>query len=117
LPTSLCHWQASRVTTRQAPVMKADKQSTESPDRLRGSARIYRSSIKIDVPNIVSMSAYVDLTLPGSAGLCVHTIHHPIYLLSNASLCSLEGWVDAIRLVCTIFTQGKSDILASILTG
>lgn len=62
-------------------VMKADKQSTESPDRLRGSARIYRSSIKIDVPNIVSMSAYVDLTLPGSAGLCVHTIHHPIYLV------------------------------------
>ncbi|RWW43585.1 hypothetical protein BHE74_00050729 [Ensete ventricosum] len=61
--------------------MKADKQSTEIPDRLQGSARIHRSSIKIDVLNIVSMSAYADLTLPGSLGLCVHSIHHPIYLI------------------------------------
>uniref|UniRef100_A0A0E0CU26 Uncharacterized protein n=1 Tax=Oryza meridionalis TaxID=40149 RepID=A0A0E0CU26_9ORYZ len=30
---------------------------------------------------------------------------------------SLDGWLDAIRLVYTIFARGKSDVLAGIITG
>lgn len=29
---------------------------------------------------------------------------------------SLDGWLDAIRLVYTIFARGKSDVLAGIIT-
>lgn len=30
---------------------------------------------------------------------------------------SLDGWLDAIRLVYTIYARGKSDVLAGIITG
>jgi hypothetical protein len=30
---------------------------------------------------------------------------------------ALDGWLDAIRLVYTIFARGKSDVLAGIITG
>ena len=30
---------------------------------------------------------------------------------------SLDGWLDAIRLVYTIFARGKRDVLAGIITG
>ncbi|VAI26135.1 unnamed protein product [Triticum turgidum subsp. durum] len=30
---------------------------------------------------------------------------------------SLDGWLDAIRLVYTIFARGKTDVLAGIITG
>lgn len=30
---------------------------------------------------------------------------------------SLDGWLDAIRLVYTIYVRGKSDVLAGIITG
>uniref|UniRef100_A0A453J4R1 Uncharacterized protein n=3 Tax=Triticinae TaxID=1648030 RepID=A0A453J4R1_AEGTS len=30
---------------------------------------------------------------------------------------SLDGWLDAICLVYTIFARGKTDVLAGIITG
>lgn len=30
---------------------------------------------------------------------------------------ALDGWLDAIRLVYTIFARGKSDVLAGVITG
>lgn len=30
---------------------------------------------------------------------------------------SMDGWLDAIRLVYTIFARGKSDVLAGIIAG
>jgi len=30
---------------------------------------------------------------------------------------SLDGWLDALRLVYTIYVRGKSDVLAGIITG
>ncbi|KAK8685095.1 hypothetical protein V6N13_041104 [Hibiscus sabdariffa] len=30
---------------------------------------------------------------------------------------SLDGWLDAIRLVYTIYARGKTDVLAGIITG
>ncbi|KAK4423118.1 protein HLB1, partial [Sesamum alatum] len=72
---------------------------------------ISRSSIRIEVPNIISVSACADLTLPPGAGLCIDTIHGPVFLVAE-SWESMDGWLDAIRLVYTIFARGKSDVLA-----
>ncbi|XP_059638707.1 protein HLB1 isoform X2 [Cornus florida] len=73
-------------------------------------------AIRVDVPDIVSISACADLTLPPGAGLCIDTIHGPVFLVAD-SWESLDGWLDAIRLVYTIFARGKSDVLAGIITG
>ncbi|KAL0446528.1 UNVERIFIED_CONTAM: protein HLB1 [Sesamum latifolium] len=76
---------------------------------------ISRSSIRIEVPNIISVSACADLTLPPGAGLCIDTIQGPVFLVAE-SWESMDGWLDAIRLVYTIFARGKSDVLAGIIT-
>ncbi|XP_042008117.1 protein HLB1-like isoform X1 [Salvia splendens] len=70
--------------------------------------------IRIYVADIVSVSACADLTLPPGAGLCIDTTHGPVYLVAE-SWESLDGWLDAIRLVYTIFARGKSDVLAGII--
>ncbi|CAL5339269.1 unnamed protein product [Camellia sinensis] len=72
-----------------------------------------RLVIKVDVPDIDSISACADLTLPRGAGLCIDTIHGPVFLIAD-SWESLDGWLDAIRLVYTIFARGKSDVMAAV---
>ncbi|KAK6122537.1 hypothetical protein DH2020_043715 [Rehmannia glutinosa] len=90
-----------------------------------GDMPISKPAIRIDVPDIVSISACADLTLPPGAGLCIDTIHGPVFLVYlyafqdyvvAESWESLDGWLDAIRLVYTIFARGKSDVLAGIIT-
>ncbi|XP_021767913.1 protein HLB1-like [Chenopodium quinoa] len=73
-------------------------------------------AVKVDIPDIVSVSACADLTLPPGAGLSIDTVHGPVYLVAD-SWESLDGWLDAIRLVYTIFARGKSDVLAGVITG
>ncbi|KAI3453323.1 hypothetical protein Pfo_009986 [Paulownia fortunei] len=80
-----------------------------------GDMPISKPAIRVDVPDIVSMSACADLTLPPGAGLCIDTIRGPVFLVAE-SWESLDGWLDAIRLVYTIFARGKSDVLAGIIT-
>ncbi|THG15787.1 hypothetical protein TEA_028689 [Camellia sinensis var. sinensis] len=46
-------------------------------------------------------------------GLSIDTIHGPVFLIAD-SWESLDGWLDAIRLVYTIFARGKSDVMAEI---
>ncbi|CAK9169319.1 unnamed protein product [Ilex paraguariensis] len=75
-----------------------------------------RPAIKVDVADIVSVAACADLTLPPGAGLCIDTIHGPILLVAD-SWEYLDGWLDAIRLVYTIFARSKTDVLAGIITG
>ncbi|CAL5433532.1 unnamed protein product [Camellia sinensis] len=75
-----------------------------------------RLVIKVDVPDIVSVSACADLTLPRGAGLCIDTIDGPVFLIAD-SWESLDGWLDAIRLVYTIFARGKSDVMAGFSWG
>ncbi|KAM7525935.1 hypothetical protein LguiA_015837 [Lonicera macranthoides] len=75
-----------------------------------------QSTIKVDVPDIVSVSACADLTLPPGAGLCIDTIHRPVFMVAD-SWESLDGWLDAIRLVYTIYARDKSEVLAGIITG
>ncbi|KAL3331587.1 hypothetical protein AABB24_035096 [Solanum stoloniferum] len=74
-----------------------------------------RQAIKVDVPDIISVSACADLTLPPGAGLRIDTIHGPVYMIAD-SWESLDWWLDAIRLVYTIGARGKSDVLAGIIT-
>lgn len=47
------------------------------------SGRSGEAAIKVDVPDIVSVSSCGDLTLPPGAGLCIDTIHGPVYLVRN----------------------------------
>lgn len=75
-----------------------------------------KRAIKVDVPDIVSVSACADLTLPPGAGLCIDTIHGTVFLVAD-SWESLDGWLDAIRIVYTIYARNKSDVLAGIITG
>ncbi|KAF9685984.1 hypothetical protein SADUNF_Sadunf03G0111400 [Salix dunnii] len=74
-----------------------------------------KKAIKVEIPDIVSVSACADLTLPPGAGLCIDTIHGPLFLVADSRE-SLDGWLDAIRLVYTIYARGKSEVLAGIVT-
>ncbi|KAF8379953.1 hypothetical protein HHK36_027419 [Tetracentron sinense] len=97
--------------------MVEQNQLSQSPSgRSGGAVNFDRTAIKVDVPAIVSVSACADLTLPPGAGLCIDTIHGPVFLVADTWE-SLDGWLDAIRLIYTIFARGKSDVLAGIITG
>lgn len=75
-----------------------------------------KSAIKVEIPDILSVSPSADLTLPPGAGLCIDTVHGPVFLVAD-SWEALDGWLDGIRLVYTIFARGKSEVLAGIITG
>ncbi|XVF12881.1 hypothetical protein REPUB_Repub08aG0158100 [Reevesia pubescens] len=79
-------------------------------------ANFDKRAIRVEIPDIVSVSACADLTLPPGAGLCISTAHGPVFLVAD-SWESLDGWIDAIRLVYTIYARGKTDVLAGIITG
>ncbi|XP_076907040.1 protein HLB1-like [Bidens hawaiensis] len=75
-----------------------------------------RPVIKIDIPDIVSVSACADLTLPPGPSICIDTIHGPTFLIAD-SWEYLDTWLDAIRVVYTIFARGRTDVLAGVITG
>ncbi|XP_071737446.1 protein HLB1-like [Rutidosis leptorrhynchoides] len=75
-----------------------------------------KAVIKIEIPDIVSVSPCADLTLPPGPSICIDTVHGPTYLIAD-SWEYLDTWLDAIRLVYTIFARGKTDVLAGIITG
>ncbi|KAM7279259.1 hypothetical protein ACFE04_006393 [Oxalis oulophora] len=79
-------------------------------------ANFDKRAIRVDVADIVSVSACVDLTLPPGPGMCIDTIHGPTFFIAD-SWEYLDGWLDAIRLVYTIYARGKSDVLASVVSG
>ncbi|XP_039054308.1 protein HLB1-like [Hibiscus syriacus] len=74
-----------------------------------------KKAIRVDIPDIISVSACADLTLPPGAGLCVNTTSGSVFLVAE-SWESLDGWLDAIRLVCTIYARGNTDVIAGIIT-
>ncbi|XP_023742380.1 protein HLB1 [Lactuca sativa] len=75
-----------------------------------------RATVKVEIPDIVSVSPCADLTLPPGPSICIDTIHGQIFLIAD-SWEYLDTWLDAIRLVYTIFARGKTDVLAGIITG
>ncbi|CAN0908920.1 Protein HLB1 [Linum grandiflorum] len=91
------------------------KQAPQGLSRRSDASSNDKKTIKVEVADIVSVSACADLTLPPGAALCIDTVHGPVFLIAD-SWEYLDGWLDAIRLVYTIYARGKSDVLASIVT-
>ncbi|GKV04013.1 hypothetical protein SLEP1_g16231 [Rubroshorea leprosula] len=102
----------------QQAVNKAEQKqvSRNLSGRTADVGNVDKRAIRVEIPDIVSVSACADLTLPPGAGLCIDTISGPVFLVAD-SWESLDGWLDAIRLVYTIYARGKADILAGIITG
>lgn len=112
-------WKRTEFVLNQEGLYQVHKveQKEMSPNLYgRESTSANKPVVKVDIPDIVSVSACADLTLPPGAGLCIDTTHGPVFLVAD-SWESLDGWLDAIRLVYTIFARGKSDVLAGIIAG
>ncbi|KAJ0634646.1 putative pleckstrin domain, tetratricopeptide-like helical domain superfamily [Helianthus annuus] len=75
-----------------------------------------RPAIRVDIQDIVSVKVCSDLTLPPGPSIIIDTIHGQIFLIAD-SWEYLDSWLDALRLVYTIFARGKTDVLAGIITG
>ncbi|KAI3812831.1 hypothetical protein L1987_17543 [Smallanthus sonchifolius] len=75
-----------------------------------------RPGTRVDIPDIISVRVCSDLTLPPGPPICIDTIHGPIFLIAD-SWEYLDSWIDALRLVYTIFARGKTNVLAAIITG
>uniref|UniRef100_A0A0E0IV37 PH domain-containing protein n=1 Tax=Oryza nivara TaxID=4536 RepID=A0A0E0IV37_ORYNI len=93
-------------------VSASDQPPSQSPGHVDSGRKLFR----IVVADIVSVSACADLTLPPGAGLRIDTIHGPRFLVAD-NWETIDSWLDAIRLVYTIFARGRSDVLAGIITG
>ncbi|KAL1828177.1 protein HLB1 [Daucus carota subsp. sativus] len=92
-----------------------DRQMPRSLSKSGDAENIHKSSlVEINVADIVSVSPCADLTLPAGPALCVDTVHGSFFLIAD-SWDLLDGWLDAFRLVYTIFARGKSEVLASII--
>lgn len=108
-------WERSQFILNHEGLQQADA-SDQPPSQSPGHLDRGRKPVRINVADIISVSACADLTLPSGAGLCIETIHGPTFLVAD-SWEALDGWLDAIRLVYTIFARGKGDVLAGIITG
>ncbi|ONM05080.1 Tetratricopeptide repeat (TPR)-like superfamily protein [Zea mays] len=108
-------WERSQFILNHEGLQQVDA-SDQPPSQSPGHLDRGRKPVRINIADIVSVSACADLTLPSGAGLCIETISGPTFLVAD-SWEALESWLDAIRLVYTIFARGKSDVLAGIITG
>lgn len=102
------NWERSQFVLNHEGLLQSDA-SDQPPSQSR-------KPFWIAVADIVSVSASADLTLPPGAGLCIDTVQGPRFLVAD-SWDALDGWLDALCLVYTIFARGKSDVLAGIVTG
>ncbi|KAH0465501.1 hypothetical protein IEQ34_005604 [Dendrobium chrysotoxum] len=111
-------WERSQFVLNHEGLQQVSKYGQESAQSsygsLQGSGHSDKSLIKVDIPDILCVSACADLTLPPGAGLCIDTVQGPVYLAAD-TWDSLDGWLDAIRLVYTIYARGRSDVLAGII--
>ncbi|XP_047341767.1 protein HLB1 [Impatiens glandulifera] len=110
------HWKHTQFVLNHEGLQQLEHAEYMQQSHSRDAPNANKHAIKVDVTDIISVSACADLTLPPGAGLCINTTHGPVYLVAD-SWDSLDGWLDAIRLVYTIFARGKCDILAGIITG
>ncbi|CAM6105823.1 unnamed protein product [Calypogeia fissa] len=72
--------------------------------------------IRIEMEDIVFMTSTADLSLPSGGGFRIDTTTGHHFLIADTWE-AMDGWVDAIRLVYTIFARGKRDSLAGVLAG
>ncbi|TYI39805.1 hypothetical protein ES332_A02G119200v1 [Gossypium tomentosum] len=82
--------------------------------RIVDAGNMDKKTIRVYIPDIISVSASADLTLPPGAGLCINTTSGQVFLVAD-SWESLDGWLDALRLVYTIYARRKTDVLAGII--
>ncbi|KAM0852601.1 hypothetical protein ACQ4PT_051654 [Festuca glaucescens] len=108
-------WERSQFILNHEELQQVNT-SESAPAKSNGLVEKTKRFIKVSVADIVSVSTCSDLTLPPGAGLCINTTNGPVFLVAE-SWESLDGWLDAIRLVYTIFARGRSDVLAGIITG
>jgi len=101
---SLAHSYSSRSS-----IVNAESGSTGS-----SSARL--SALRIEMEDIMCLAPSADLSLPSGGGFCIDTESGPQYLIADTWE-GMDAWVDAIRLVYTIYAQGKRDVLAGVLAG
>lgn len=73
-------------------------------------------AFRIEISDICGLSACADLSLPPGAGFSIDTIHGQRYLIADMWE-EVDCWVDAIRLVYTIYSRGQSDVLGGIIAG
>lgn len=121
-----CDWRRSQFVLDHEGLYQVDKDNerlhSQSPRSLNGvseSGILYldkSSLLRVEISEILSVSPCADLTLPPGGGLCIDTIKGPCYLVADTWE-TMDGWLDAIRLVYTIFARGKSDVLAGVITG
>ncbi|KAI3756312.1 hypothetical protein L1987_56132 [Smallanthus sonchifolius] len=110
-----CDWKHTQFVLNHEGLQQihnGDQRHMVSGDKTSNS----RPAIKIDIPDIVSVSTCADLSLPPGPSICIDTIRGPTYLIAE-SWEYLDTWLDAIRLVYTIFARGKTDVLAGIISG
>ncbi|CAM6045002.1 unnamed protein product [Sphagnum compactum] len=74
------------------------------------------SMLRIGMEDIVHMAPSADLSLPPGGGFCIETVSGPQNLIAE-TWDATDSWVDAVRLVYTIYAQGKKDVLAGVLVG
>uniref|UniRef100_A0ACD5TN18 Uncharacterized protein n=1 Tax=Avena sativa TaxID=4498 RepID=A0ACD5TN18_AVESA len=108
-------WARSQFVLNHEGLQQVDV-SDQPLSQLPGHMDRVRKPTRIAVADIISVAASADLTLPPGAGLCIDTIHGARFLVAD-SWEALDGWLDALCLVYTIFATGKSDVLAGIITG
>ncbi|XP_006662515.1 protein HLB1-like [Oryza brachyantha] len=108
-------WERSQFVLNHEGLEQADA-SDQPPSQSPGHVDSSRKLFRIVIADITSVSACADLTLPPGAGLCINTIHGPKFLVAD-NWEVVDSWLDAIRLVYTIFARGRSDVLAGIITG
>eukprot|EP00246_Nothoceros_aenigmaticus_P008964 TRINITY_DN2423_c0_g1_i2.p1 TRINITY_DN2423_c0_g1~~TRINITY_DN2423_c0_g1_i2.p1 ORF type:complete len:149 (-),score=18.06 TRINITY_DN2423_c0_g1_i2:552-998(-) len=85
-----------------------------SPSFTKPTAR--QSFLRLELDDIVFMTACADLSLPPGGGFRIDTASRQQYLVAD-SWELMDGWVDAIRLAYTTVVRGRSEVLAGVLTG
>ncbi|XP_002972422.2 protein HLB1 [Selaginella moellendorffii] len=70
---------------------------------------------RVEVHDIVCVSPTADLSLPPGGCFVADTPSGQHFMIAD-NWEAVDGWVDAIRLVYTIFVRGKSEALATVLT-
>ncbi|KAL3679952.1 hypothetical protein R1sor_022908 [Riccia sorocarpa] len=74
------------------------------------------SLLRIEMEDIVFMTPCADLSLPPGGGFRIDTGTGHHFLIADTWE-SMDNWVDAIRLVYTIYARGKRDALGGVLAG
>lgn len=81
-------WPLSQLSTGERKQIPQSL-SSRSGDMVNSDGRV----IKINIPDIASVSTSADLTLPPGPALCIDTIHGPVFLVIITSFLSLNTFV------------------------